>query len=103
MSSSGQSPTYPLPSRSIIAVSCCVCFIGLRNFILEQRTLPAAGRDLKIIVGQLSRHAPPGSAVQKPNLHQERLVGFFNTIWLPPPHPPQFILTHQPAPIFFYN
>jgi hypothetical protein len=36
---------------------------------LEQRTLPSIRRDPEMIVGELRRHAPAWSAVQKSNLH----------------------------------
>src|ERR1700685_714228 len=47
---------------------------------LKQRALPSAGRDPEMLIRQLRGHAAARSAVQKANLHQKRLVNFFDRI-----------------------
>src|SRR5579863_3673442 len=67
-------PTYPSPSRSMIAASCCVRFLGHLGFhsrtaISKQRRLFSCRRDLEILIRQLSGHAAARSPVQKSYLH----------------------------------
>src|SRR5271163_724391 len=74
-----------------------------QNLVSEQRTLPSARRDPKVFVCELRGHAPAWSAVQKPDLHEERLVNLFNRIWLFGEDRCKCIHTHRPALILFDN
>src|ERR1700704_137141 len=69
--------------------------------VLEQRTLPSARLDAKVVIRQLRSHASAWSAVQESNLHQEGLVDLFNRIWLFRQCRRQRIHAHRATLVFF--
>src|SRR5579864_4249666 len=71
--------------------------------MLEQRTLPAIGRDAEMLIRQLRSYAPSRGAVEKPYLHQEWLINLFDCVRLFSQDRSQGIHPNRAALILFDN